>query len=139
MKNYYIQLSELKIAEQRKITLLEKKDLLLNRMTNCTSHLKDVVTAGGMSNDKMNDYLIKCEEIDKQLEEVDQEIKILKKGLHQMNEILTNISGIEEKIFRLYYIEGKTPRQISFIVPLSEPTIYRKLKKIKEKIKNDKK
>ena len=138
MKNYYIQLSELKIAEQRKITLIEKKDLLLNKMTNCTSQLKDVVS-GGAANDKMSNYLIKREELDRQLEEIDQEIKILKKGVHQMDEILTNVSGIEEKIFRLYYIEGKTPRQISFILPCSEPTIYRKLRKIKEKVKNDKK
>jgi len=139
IKNYYAQLSELRIAEERSNTLQEKKRLLEEKITGTTSQLKDVITSGGVPSDKMASYIIKCEEIDKQIEEVEEEIKVLKKGLHKMDEILKNISGLEEKIFRLYYIENKTPTQISFIVPCGIATVYRYIKEIKRKCKNDKK
>ena len=139
MKNYYTQLSELRIAEARLQTLQEKKDILEAKITKITGSIKEVVTFGGTTSDKMTDYAIKCEEIDKEIEEVKEEINVLKKGLFQMEEILKNISGIEEKIFRLYYIENKTPTQISYIVPCGIATVYRYIKEIKKKCKNDKK
>lgn len=134
IKNYYSQLSELRIAETRLETLKEKKGMLETKITNITSQLKDVVVHTNANNDNMSDYVIKCEEVNKQIEEVEVEIKVLKKGLQKMNEILKNISGIEERIFRLYYIENKNPTQISFIVPCDRRTVYRYLKKIREKL-----
>lgn len=134
IKNYYSQLSELRIAETRLETLREKKGMLETKITNITSQLKDVVVHTNATNDNMSDYVIKCEEVNKQIEEVEVEIKVLKKGLQKMNEILKNISGIEERIFRLYYIENKNPTQISFIVPCDRRTVYRYLKKIREKL-----
>ncbi len=134
MKNYYCQLSELRIAETRLETLKEKKGMLETKITNTTSQLKEVVVHTNATNDNMSDYVIKCEEVNKQIEEVEEEIRVLKKGLQKMNEILKNISGIEERIFRLYYIENKSPTQISFIVPCDRRTVYRYLKKIKEKL-----
>lgn len=133
IKNYYAQLSELRIAEQRLITLKNKKKLLEAKVTSTTSTIKEVVSFGS-TDDKMTNYIIKCEEIDNQIKEVEEEIEVLKKGLHQMDEILSNISGIEERIFRLYYIENKNPTQISFIIPCDRRTVYRYLKKIKEKM-----
>lgn len=135
MKNYYTQLSELRIAETRLETLEEKKVLLEAQATKTTGTLKDVVSFGSVSNSKMTDYVIKCEEIDKEIEEITEEIRILKKGLQQMNEILKNISGIEERVFRLYYIENKNPTQISYIIPCARDTVYRYLRKINAKIK----
>lgn len=135
MKNYYQQLSELRIAETRLKTLQEQKELLEAKATKTTSTIKEVVTFGGSSNDKMTDYVIKCEELNMKIEEVEKEIKILKKGLQQMNEILKHISGIEERVFRLYYIENKNPTQISFIIPCDRTTVYRYLKKINQKYK----
>ena len=105
MKPYYNQLSELRLAEERLNTLLEKKKMLEARITKVTSTAKEIVTSGGVPSDKMTDYVIKCEEIDKEIEELEEEISILKKGLSQMEKILKNISGIEERGFRLYYIE----------------------------------
>lgn len=134
MKNYYTQLSELRIAETRLETLKEKKGMLETKITNTTSQLKDVVVHTNATNDNMSDYVIKCEEVNKQIEEVEAEIRVLKKGLQRMDEILKNISGIEERIFRLYYIENKNPTQISFIVPCDRRTVYRYLKKIREKL-----
>lgn len=139
MKPYYNQLSELRIAETRLDTLKEKKVMIETKITKVTSTAKEVITSGGVQNDKMTDYVIKCEEINKQIEEVEEEIEILKKGLHKMNEILKHISGIEEKVFRLYYMENKTPTQISYIVPCGIATVYRYIKEIKRKYKDDKK
>lgn len=133
MKNYYSQLSELRIAEARLTTLEEKKILLETNATKTTSTLKDVVAFGGSSNNKMTDYVIKCEEINKEIEEVKEEIKVLKKGLKQMEEILEDISGIEERIFRLYFMENKTITQIARIIPCDRSTVYRYKDKIEEK------
>ena len=139
MKNYYQQLSELRIAETRLENLKERKGLLETKITKVTSQLKDVVVHSNSNNDNMTNYVIKCEEINKEIEEVQEEIRILKKGLRIMDEILKNISGIEERIFRLYYIENKTPTQISFIVPCSIATVYRYKDKIEQKFKIKKK
>ena len=134
MKNYYTQLSELRIAKVRLETLKEKKEYLLTKATSTTGSLKEVVVFGGGTTNKPLNYAEQCEEIDKLIEEAEEEIRILKKGLQQMDEILKNISGIEERIFRLYYIENKNPTQISFIIPCDRRTVYRYLDKIKNKI-----
>ena len=135
MKNYYTQLSELAIAETRLETLKEKKELLLTNATKTTGSLREIVAFGGGISNKPLNYVVLCEEVDKQIEAVEKEIRILKKGLSQMENILKSISGIEEKIFRLYYMENKNPTQISFIIPCDRRTVYRYLKKIKEKCK----
>lgn len=139
MKNYYTQLSELRIAEERLKNLRERKSLLETKITKLTSTPKEVVVTGGSPSDKMTNYVIKCEEIDKEIEEVTEEISIIKKGINKMEEILNNVSGIEERVFRLYYIENKTPLQISFIIPCGKATVYRYLNKINKKIKVEKK
>ena len=127
MKNYYTQLSELRIAEARLETLKEKKGMLEARATKTTSQIKEVTVYTNATNDNMSDYVIKCEEINKQIEEVEAEVRILKKGLQRMDEIIKNIS-------RLYYIENKNPTQISFIIPCDRRTVYRYLDKIKQKM-----
>lgn len=134
MKNYYTQLGELRIAEARLETLQERKEKLLTKATKTTGSLKEVVAFGGEISNKPLNYTEQCEEIDKEIEEIEEEIKIIKKGLSKMENILKNISGIEEKIFRLYYIENKNPTQISFIIPCDRRTVYRYIKKIKQKM-----
>ncbi len=109
--------------------------LLEANVMKTTSTLKDVVSFGSFSNGKMDNYIIKCEEINKDIERVKEEIRILKEGLSQMENILKNISGLTERIFRLYYIENKTPTQISYIIPCDRSTVYRYLDKINKKIK----
>ena len=91
-----------------------------------------MVFGSGTTNKPLS-YAEQCEEIDKLIEETEENIRILKKGLAQMDEILKNISGIEERIFRLYYIENKNPTQISFIIPCARDTVYRYLRKINKK------
>ena len=134
IKNYYTQLSELRIAEARLDTLLERKESLLTNATKTTGSISEVVVFGSSVSNKPLSYTEQCEEIDKQIKEVEKEIEILKKGLQKMNEILKHISGIEERIFRLYYIENKNPTQISLIIPCDRVTVYRYLKRIRQKI-----
>lgn len=136
MKNYYQQLSELRIAETRLKTLQEKKILLEAQATKTTGSLKEVVTFGSGVSNKPLTYVELCEIIDKQIEELEKEVKILRKGLQDMNDILKNISGIEERIFRLYFVENKTPTQISFIIPCDRSTVYRHIKAINRKYGN---
>ena len=135
IKNYYTQLGELRIAETRLETLQERKEKLLTKATKTTGSLKEVVAFGGGISNKPLSYAEQCEEIDKQIEEVEEEIKILKKGLSQMENILKDISGIEERIFRLYFMENKTITQIARIIPCDRSTVYRYKEKIESKYK----
>ena len=70
MKNYYTQLSELKIAKERLNVLEQKKEIYLRRVTSTVSVIKDIVVVGGKAPDKMSEYVIKCEKIDKEIEEL---------------------------------------------------------------------
>lgn len=134
MKFYYTQLSELKIAEARLKTLKDKKNLLRDRVTSTTSTIKEDVSFSNTPSDKMTKYMIQIEETDEKIKEVEEEITILKQGLKQMEDIQKNISGLEEQIFRLYFIEQKTPIQITFIAACDRSTVYRYIKKIRAKL-----
>ena len=137
MKFYYQTLSELRIAEARLKMLEDKKQLLISKITKCTSEYKDTPTQSNFSNDKMGDYIIKKDKIEEEIEEVEVEVKSLKSCLKRMSDILKNVSGLEEKIFRLYFVEQKTPTQIAYIAPCGEATVYRYIKKIKNKLIED--
>ena len=133
-KFYYQQLSELKIAEARLKTLKDKKRLYRDRVESTTSTIKEDVSFGNTPSDKIGRYMIQIEETDQKIKEVEEEITVLKDGLKRMEEIQKNISGLEETIFRLYFIEQKTPIQITFIASCDRSTVYRYIKKIREKL-----
>ena len=142
MNNYYIQLSELKIAKERLFVLEQKKAMYLRRATSTTSVIKDIVVTGGKAPDKMNEYVIKCEKIDKEIEELKEEIVILQKSINTMDSYLDDIkykSDLEKQVFILFYKEGKKPDEIANTLPRGIATVYRKLRKIEEKLKNDNK
>ena len=142
MKTYFIQLSELNIAKERLNTLEQMKQMYLRRVTSTVSVIKDIVVVGGKAPDKMNEYVIKCEEIDKEIAEVKEEIKVLEKGIESMDHYLNSIKGkadIEEKVFILHYKDGRKPEEISWLLNCGIATVYRKLQKIKESLKDDNK
>lgn len=134
MRFYYQTLSELKIAETRLKMLEDKKQLYRDRVTSTTSTIKEDVSFSNTPSDKMGKYMIQIEETDEKIKEVKEEIAILKQGLKQMEDIQKNVSGLEETIFRLYFIEQKTPTQITFIASCDRSTVYRYIKKIREKL-----
>lgn len=134
MKFYYATLSELKIAEARLKMLEYKKQLCKDRVESVTSTIKEDVSFSNTPSDKMTNYMIQIEETDQKIKEVKEELTVLKETLNQMEEIQKNISGLEETIFRLYFIEQKTPTQITFIASCDRSTVYRYIKKIRNKL-----
>ena len=134
MKFYYQTLSELKIAEARLKMLENKKQLYRDRVESTTSTIKEDVSFSNTPSDKMGKYIIQIEETDEKIKEVKEELTVLKEALNQMEDIQKNISGLEEQIFRLYFIEQKTHTQITFIAACDRSTVYRYIKKIKQKL-----
>lgn len=134
MRFYYATLSELKIAEARLKMLENKKQLYRDRVESTTSTLKEDTSFSNSPSDKIGNYMIQIEEVDQKIKEVKEELAVLRETLNQMEEIQKNISGLEEQIFRLYFIEQKTPTQITFIAACDRSTVYRYIKKIKQKL-----
>ena len=136
MINYYEQLMELKIAEERLESLIEKKELLRTRIMKITSQIKENVVSGGGSSDKMTNYVIAIENVDIKINDVIEEIRTLKKGLSIMEDIFNNYSddSIERQVFDLYYIKHKKATEIAKIIPCDRSTVYRYKSIIDKKI-----
>lgn len=142
MKNYFVQLSELNVAKARLNTLEQKKQMYLRRVTSTVSVIKDIVVVGGKAPDKMDEYVINCEKIDKEIEAVKEEIAILQKDINKMDKYLEehkNKADLETQVFILHYKEGKKADEIANVLPCGIATVYRKLKKIEILLKNDSK
>ena len=136
MLNYYEQLCELKLAEERLETLIEKKSMLRARILKITSQMKDIVVTGGGSSDKMVNYVIAIEGVDRKIEEVTEEIRTLKKGIEAMEAVFNNYhdDNIERRVFELVYIKRKRPGEAARMIPCDVRTVYRYKKKIETKI-----
>lgn len=134
--NYYNQLMELKIAEERLESLIEKKEMLRTRIMKVTSQIKDNVVSGGGNSDKMTNYVIAIEGVERQIEEVTEEIRTLKKGLAAMEQVFNNYQddGIERQVFDLVYIKHKRASEAAEIIPCDRRTVYRYKKIIEAKI-----
>lgn len=130
MKNYFTQLTEINIAYMRLETLEEKKKILKDIITSCTSKIKDNISSGSFSNDKFDKYLIKLEEIEEDIRLTKEEISILEFNLKKMEGALRGLKGIEERIFTLKYIDGLTPKEIAPKIPCDISTVYRYIDKI---------
>lgn len=142
MKNYFSQLTELNLAKARLNTLEAKKEMYLRRVTSTVSVIKDIVVVGGKAPDKMDEYVINCEEIDKKIAEVKEEIAILETNIRKMDKYLTehkDKADLETQVFILHYKEGKKADEIANLLPCGIATVYRKLKKLEILLKNDSK
>lgn len=142
MKNYYLLLTELNVAKTRLSTLEAKKQMYLRRVTSTVSVIKDVVVVGSKTPNKMDEYVIKCEEIDKEMNALKEEIAILEEGIRKMDKYLAehkDKADLETQVFILHYKEGKKADEIANILPCGIATVYRKLKKIEIFLKNDSK
>ena len=140
MKNYFIQLSELNVAKARYNTLEVKKQMYLRRVTSTVQVIKDTVVVGGKTPNKFDEYVIKCEEIDKEMDVLKEEIAILEENLRKMDKYLVEHKGkadLETQVFILHYKEGKKADEIANILPCGIATVYRKLKKLENLLKND--
>lgn len=134
--NYYEQLMELRIAEERLESLIEKKEMLRTRIMKITSQIKENVVSGGGNSDKMMNYVIATEGVEIKIQEVLEEIRTLKKGLAVMEEVFNNYSddSIERQVFDLYYIKHKKATEIARLIPCDRSTVYRYKNIIDKKI-----
>ena len=92
--------------------------------------------SGGGNSDKMTNYVIAIEGVERQIEEVTEEIRTLKKGLAAMEQVLNNYQddGIERQVFDLVYIKHKRASEAAEIIPCDRRTVYRYKKIIEAKI-----
>lgn len=137
MKNYYDQKHELEIAYMRLDSLKEKREIYFINMLPGGIRYDQPVVMGGNVTDVLASYVAKVEDIDKKITEVQNEIYILEKHLAAMEQALRNMTGVLEKIFVLKYIDGYSINQICKKINYSRPQVYRKLKIIRKKIKDE--
>lgn len=130
MRNYYLQQNDLVIAEARLNTLKSKLKRLDDKITSCTSRLKEVVVSGGSENDKLDRYLIEKEEVLEEIAEITNYIKQIKSNLKQMENALREMHEIQEEVFVMFHIEGLKPKQIARKIPCDISTVYKHLKEI---------
>lgn len=130
MKNYIITSSEYDIVNRRLNRLKEKKERLKLSLTSCTSKIKEVVSFGGTTNDKMTNYVAELEEIEKEIKELEGEAEKLKGDLDYMDSRLSNINEIKEQVFVMYFIRGLKPLQIAPKIPCGKSSVYRYIDEI---------
>ena len=139
MKNYYDQLNELKVAQNRLKSLKEKKKIFFNN-----TQPKSAVYFSDTRNTNLNseaflNYLCKTENIDNEIIALNKEIKMLNKYLKAMENSLRNMNGSLEKVFVLKYIDGLSVKQICRQLHYSKTHVYRKLSVIRKILKDGKK
>lgn len=130
MRNYFVQIQELKIAEARLMTLEEKRIRLKDKIKSCTKELKDNSGSSSFSEDKMTQYLINLEKIDTEIAELKEEVKCLKHNLAIMEKALKEIKGIEQEIFLLRYKDKLKVKDIARKLHYTKGRVYQYLDKI---------
>lgn len=130
MKNCFIQIQELRVAEARLETLEDRKKRLEERIKSCTSELKDVVSSTTMNDDKLANYLISLQELEEEISYITEDIKCLKHNLAIMEEALNEIKDIKYEIFLLKYKDNKKVKEIAKIKHFTPQRIYQHLDEI---------
>ena len=136
MKDYYKLTQEIIICKAAINHLLKKKERLFNRATSTTSQLKEEVISGGKTENTIELYVQKLiDNIEDELTEKEEELKelLLSRGKIEeaLKEIAKNKNNDIERVFVYKYIEGKSPKEISLLMPCGLSTVYRKLDEIK--------
>ena len=139
IKNYYDQQLELNSAKFRLKTLEEKREFYFNATQPQSVAIKETVVSSSTHSDLLANYVIKIEEIDKEIEVLKKEIEVLEKYLNKMEGCLRKMKGSLERIFVAKYIDGLKVNQIARRINYSPSHIYRELSIINKIIKDDKK
>lgn len=139
MKHYMDQLREIEIIRERYDSLKEEKKMLQLSVDAASIKYDKQIVSKGIKDDKLLNYTIKLEKIEKQMETLNKEIMILQAGLKKMQNNIRKMDAIVYRIFSLHEIEGLDVKQIEARTGYSQPHIYRLLKKVDEILKNDKK
>ena len=130
MKNYIITQCEYDTTMKRLERLYERRIKLKNKMTNCTSALKQVATFGNATEDTMTNYVAALEEIEEEIKELEAEAYNLKTDLNYMENRIININEIKEQVFTRYFIKGEKPLEIAPKIPCGKSSVYRYIDEI---------
>lgn len=131
MKYYIDQLKELEILQARIDTLENKRKMYKTLILPKSPNLEKEKTSGGENQDKFLNYVIKLEEIDKQLDFLKEEYDLSKAKLKEMENSIKQMNNVEYNIFKLHDIDHLNIKQISIRTGYSKTHIYRTLKKCK--------
>ena len=136
MKDYYKINQEIIICKTTIKHLEMKKERLFARATNTTSQLKQDITSGGNPENAIEVYVEKLiDKVEKELTEKQEELKELLLSRGKIEEALRKIAENKnndlERIFIYKYIDGKSMKDISRLMPCDLSTVYRKIKQIK--------
>lgn len=130
MKHYMDQLRELEIARERYDSLKEEKKMLQLSVDAEAIKFDKQIVSKGVQDDKMLNYTIKLEKIEKQMDRINQEIQILNEKLVKMQENIRKMDAINYRIFSLHEVEGLNVNQIIARTGYSKTHIYRILQEI---------
>lgn len=139
MKHYMDQMREIEIMRERYDSLKEERKMLQLSVDAAAIKYDKQIVSKGVQDDKMLNYTIKLEKIEKEMDMLNKEIIILQSGLKKMQTNIRKMDGVIYRIFSLHEIEGLDVKQIEARTGYSQPHIYRLLKKVDEILKNDKK
>lgn len=131
MRNYIITSNEYDIVNRRLSRLYNRREQLKNNIHNITSKMKDVVVNGGVSIDKMSTYVAELELVENEIAVKEQEAADLKSDLDYINSRISDIEGIKEQVFVMYFIKGMKPKHIAPKIPCDLSTVYAKIREIK--------
>ena len=132
IKNYIVTKNEYEMASRRLERLENRKVRLKSKITSCTSKLKEVVTSSSFNNDKMPKYVAVLVELEKEIEEVKEELFELKSDLDYMDSRISNIKELKEQVFVMYFIKGMQVKDIAATVYCDISTVYKKIREIKK-------
>lgn len=124
------QLRELEIARERYDSLKEEKKMLQLSVDAEAIKFDKQIVSKGVQDDKMLNYTIKLEKIEKQMDRINQEIQILNEKLVKMQENIRKMDAINYRIFSLHEVEGLNVNQIIARTGYSKTHIYRILQEI---------
>lgn len=139
MKHYMDQQREIEIMRERYDSLKEEKKMLQLSVDAAAIKYDKQIVSKGKQDDRMLNYTIKLEKIEKEMDNLQQEIGILKVGLKNMESNIRKMDAVVYRIFSLHEIEGLTPKQIIARTGYSKTHVYRILDEIDKILKNGKK
>lgn len=137
MLKYWDTKIELDVINERISLLEERRELLWSQVTNTTSKLSQTPGRTLKAPDaKIVSYIQRIDEIEKELGVLYQEKILISNHITKLQNILDGGSGkqsLSMSILKLYYVDGMKPDQIATRCHCDRSTVFRHLKRAREK------
>lgn len=134
MNFYFEQKRDKILAESRLHTLRKKRESIEKQINKITTEYSDAINSNNFSDSKYDNYLIKLEDMNAEIEIAEDNLKTINEDLEKMNNAIKDFDGIEGRIFNMIETYKLNPTQIIAKTGYSKSTVYRKLQKINEKL-----